>query len=94
MDGIQNFDAAAHTRLMNVNLLAVIELTHLATPELEKTKGCVINVSSVCARNVVCTSLNYFITPEMEIPFNPVILHLACDNDVLQCKQSRVGCNY
>ncbi len=54
-DGIQTFDAAAHTRLMNVNLLAVIELTHLATPELEKTKGCVINVSSVCARNVVCT---------------------------------------
>ncbi len=54
MDGIQNFDAVAHTRLMNVNLLAVIELTHLATPELEKTKGCVINVSSVRARSVVC----------------------------------------
>ncbi len=55
MDGIQNFDAVAYTRLMNVNLLAVIELTHLATPELEKTKGCIINVSSVRARSVVCT---------------------------------------
>lgn len=37
-----------YDRVMNVNVRAVFELTRLATPHLIKTKGNVVNVSSVC----------------------------------------------
>ncbi|KAM7540231.1 hypothetical protein Aperf_G00000035935 [Anoplocephala perfoliata] len=51
-DKLETFNVEAYTKLMNINLLAVIRLTQLATPKLVESKGCVINVSSVCGRAV------------------------------------------
>ncbi|KAH7723966.1 3-oxoacyl-acyl-carrier-protein reductase [Aphelenchoides avenae] len=43
-DSMENFDY-----VFNVNLRAIVRLTLLAVPFLEKTKGCVINVSDVAS---------------------------------------------
>lgn len=46
-DSVVNFDANEFDRILNTNLRSAIILTHLAVPHLEKTKGNVINVSSI-----------------------------------------------
>ncbi|XP_023178799.1 uncharacterized protein LOC111604811 [Drosophila hydei] len=48
MATIENTSMAQYDRLMNTNVRAVYQLTMLATPELIKTKGSIVNVSSVC----------------------------------------------
>lgn len=48
-DNILDFDINQYDRVMNVNLRSVIVLTQLAIPHLEKTKGNVINVTSMAA---------------------------------------------
>ncbi|EDW25113.1 GL24510 [Drosophila persimilis] len=45
---IENTSLAQFDRLMNTNVRAMYQLTMLATPELIKTKGTIVNVSSVC----------------------------------------------
>ncbi|RWS24062.1 tropinone reductase 2-like protein [Leptotrombidium deliense] len=40
-----------YDKIMNTNLRAVIQLCHLSVPHLEKTKGCIVNVSSVAGLN-------------------------------------------
>lgn len=44
---IENVDLADFDRVMNTNVRSVIELTKFAVPHLEKTKGNVLNVSSI-----------------------------------------------
>lgn len=46
---IQDTDAAAFTRMMNVNVLAPYLLIRAALPELRKSHGCVLNIGSVNA---------------------------------------------
>ncbi|XP_013145893.1 PREDICTED: uncharacterized oxidoreductase YxbG-like [Papilio polytes] len=43
-------------RIMNVNLRSVVYLTHLAIPHLIKTKGNIINISSVAGLSILGTS--------------------------------------
>ncbi|XP_034665674.1 uncharacterized oxidoreductase TM_0325-like [Drosophila subobscura] len=45
---IENTSLEQFDRLMNTNVRAMYQLTMLATPELIKTKGNIVNVSSVC----------------------------------------------
>ena len=47
MGTIENSSLEQYDRIMNVNVRAIYQLTMLATPELVKTKGNVINISSV-----------------------------------------------
>lgn len=47
IDTVVDFDVNKFDRLMNTNLRSVIILTNLAVPHLEKTKGNIVNVSSV-----------------------------------------------
>lgn len=44
---IENTPLATYDEIMNVNLRAIFQLTQLAVPLLELTKGSVVNVSSV-----------------------------------------------
>ncbi|KAH8407804.1 hypothetical protein KR215_001610 [Drosophila sulfurigaster] len=44
---IENTSLAQYDRVMNTNIRAVYQLTMLATPELIKTKGNIVNISSV-----------------------------------------------
>ncbi|XP_023178801.1 uncharacterized protein LOC111604812 [Drosophila hydei] len=44
---IENTSLEQYDRVMNTNLRAIYQLTMLATPELIKTKGNIVNVSSV-----------------------------------------------
>lgn len=44
---IENTSLEQYDRVMNTNIRAVYQLTMLAVPELIKTKGCIVNVSSV-----------------------------------------------
>lgn len=48
MGSIEVTSLDQYDRIMNVNVRAVFELTRLATPHLIKTKGNIVNVSSVC----------------------------------------------
>jgi len=43
----------AFYQAIRVNLRAPYVLTHLAVPHLSKTKGCVVNVSSIHSSRVV-----------------------------------------
>ena len=45
-----------YDKIMNINLRSVLLLTHLAVPHLEKTKGVIINISSVNGIRPVCYS--------------------------------------
>ncbi|EDV43795.1 uncharacterized protein Dana_GF16338 [Drosophila ananassae] len=45
---IENTSLEQFDRLMNTNVRSLYQLTMLATPELIKTKGNIVNVSSVC----------------------------------------------
>ncbi len=47
MGSIENTTLGQYDRVMNVNVRAIYQLTMLATPELVKTKGNIVNVSSV-----------------------------------------------
>ena len=47
MGSIENSSLEQYDRVMNVNLRAVYHLTMLAVPHLIKTKGNIVNVSSV-----------------------------------------------
>lgn len=49
MDSVIDFNVNDFDRQINVNLKAPIVLTNLAIPHLEKTKGNVVNVSSVAS---------------------------------------------
>lgn len=44
---IENTSLGQYDRVMNTNVRAIYQLTMLATPELIKTKGSIVNVSSV-----------------------------------------------
>lgn len=46
-DSIINFNMSEFERIFDTNVKGVVLLTHLAVPHLEKTKGNIVNVSSV-----------------------------------------------
>lgn len=47
-DSIDTFNMDKFDRIMSINFRAAVELTHLAVPHLIKTKGSIVNVSSIC----------------------------------------------
>ena len=47
MGSIENTSLDQYDRIMNVNVRAIYQLTMLAAPELIKTKGNIVNISSV-----------------------------------------------
>ncbi|KAM9821635.1 3-oxoacyl-[acyl-carrier-protein] reductase FabG isoform X3 [Syngnathus typhle] len=47
MGGIETSDLATYDRVMNINVRSVYQLTQLCVPHLVKTKGSIVNVSSV-----------------------------------------------
>lgn len=49
----------AFDNVMNTNIRAVVHLTHLTVPWLEKTKGNIVNVSSVAALKALPNSWTY-----------------------------------
>nr|VZH96311.1 unnamed protein product [Spirometra erinaceieuropaei] len=58
-DSVENFDAAAHEKLMNINVRSVLVLSNLAVPKLAETKGCIINISSVAGNRSFPGVLSY-----------------------------------
>uniref|UniRef100_A0A672GI88 3-oxoacyl-[acyl-carrier-protein] reductase FabG-like n=1 Tax=Salarias fasciatus TaxID=181472 RepID=A0A672GI88_SALFA len=47
MGGIENTDLAQYDKVMNINVRSVYHLTQVCVPHLIKTKGSIVNVSSV-----------------------------------------------
>ncbi|KAG9354427.1 hypothetical protein JZ751_001136 [Albula glossodonta] len=47
MGSIETTNLEQYDKVMNVNVRSVYYLTHLCVPHLIKTKGCIVNVSSV-----------------------------------------------
>ncbi|KAG7221261.1 hypothetical protein INR49_017402 [Caranx melampygus] len=47
MGSIETTDLAQYDKVMNINVRSVYHLTQLCVPHLIKTKGCIVNVSSV-----------------------------------------------
>lgn len=59
MGSIENTSLASYDRLMNVNVRSVYQLTMLAVPHLVKSKGNIVNVSSVVGIRSVANALIY-----------------------------------
>jgi len=58
-DSINNFDVTQFDNILNTNLRAVAILTALAVPHLEKTKGNIVNISSVAGMKSLPATLSY-----------------------------------
>lgn len=52
-------DMAAFDQVFNTNVRGVYNLTRLLVPELIKTKGNIVNISSIAATTVALGSLPY-----------------------------------
>ncbi|ALC45376.1 CG31546 [Drosophila busckii] len=59
MGSIESTSLEQYDRLMQTNVRALYQLTMLATPELIKTKGNIVNVSSVCGMRAFPNLLAY-----------------------------------
>lgn len=57
-----DIDMDAFDRIWNTNLRSVIKLTKLAVPHLERTKGNVVNISSIAGLRPVANVLAYCIS--------------------------------
>lgn len=58
-DSVVDFDVSHFDHIMSTNLRAAIVLTSLAVPHLEKTKGNIVNVSSIAAIKAFDMYLSY-----------------------------------
>ncbi|XP_037043478.1 3-oxoacyl-[acyl-carrier-protein] reductase FabG-like [Bradysia coprophila] len=61
-DSVSNFSITQFDDIFNTNLRAVAILTSLAVPHLEKTKGNIVNISSVAGLKVFPGALSYCIS--------------------------------
>lgn len=61
-DSVINFDVSQFDRIMDVNLRSMVVLTNLAVPHLEKTKGNIVNVSSVYGFAAIENFMSYCIS--------------------------------
>lgn len=61
-DSIETMDMEQLDRTMKVNLYSAMHLTQLAVPSLTKTKGTVVNVSSVCGSRSFSGILSYCVS--------------------------------
>lgn len=59
---IENTSLEQFDRLMNTNIRSIYQLTMLAVPELKKTKGNIVNISSVCGLRAFPNVLAYNIS--------------------------------
>ncbi|XP_031638406.1 uncharacterized protein LOC116350670 [Contarinia nasturtii] len=59
---VAHIELAEYDRIMRTNVRSVIELTKLAVPHIEKTKGNILNVSSIAGFRVRPNSLAYSIS--------------------------------
>ena len=59
MGNIENTTLDQYDRVMNVNVRSIYQLTMLATPELIKTKGNIVNISSVNGIRSVSKSIHF-----------------------------------
>ena len=48
-------------KVFNLNVKSVLAMTHSAIPELEKTKGNIVNISSVASTNIVSSKIVVFV---------------------------------
>lgn len=61
-DSVVDFDVSFFDRIMNVNIRSMIVLTNLAVPHLEKTKGNIVNISSICGLAAYGEFMSYCIS--------------------------------
>ncbi|XP_061625280.1 3-oxoacyl-[acyl-carrier-protein] reductase FabG-like isoform X1 [Phyllopteryx taeniolatus] len=59
MGGIETSDLATYDRVMNINVRSVYHLTQVCVPHLIKTKGSIVNVSSITGMRPVPGILAY-----------------------------------
>lgn len=58
-DNADSFDVTVYDEILNTNLRAALILTSLAVPHLEKTKGNVVNISSIAGLKSIGGALSY-----------------------------------
>lgn len=58
----ENVDLVEHDRIMNTNVRSIIALSKFAVPHLERTKGNILNVSSISGLRMVPNNLSYSIS--------------------------------
>lgn len=62
-DSVDDFDVNNFDNVINVNLRSAVVLSHLAVPHLEKTKGNIVNVSSIVSiKSLATCSTSYSIS--------------------------------
>lgn len=58
-DNVAEINMSEFDRLFNINVRSIITLSKLCVPHLEKTKGSIVNISSVCGLMPVENCLSY-----------------------------------
>ncbi|CAL8096445.1 unnamed protein product [Calicophoron daubneyi] len=61
-DTVEKMDVKVFEKTMDVNLRAAMLLTHYAIPELVKSKGAIVNVSSVCGNRSFPGVISYCVS--------------------------------
>lgn len=80
MGGLKSSDVDTYDKVMAVNMRAVFQLTKLFTPHLIKSKGCIVNISSILSSKVSTQSLAYSVSKAALDQFTKcVALELAPD---------------
>ena len=69
MGNIENTTLEQYDRVMNVNVRSIYQLTMLATPELIKTKGNIVNISSVNGIRSVSKFLHFYFFSFVKLHF-------------------------
>lgn len=100
---IETSNLGQYDRVMNINCRAIFHLTHLAVPHLIKTKGNIVNVSSVCglrafpnvlAYNMSKVALNQFTSCiALELASKGVRCNAVCPGVVVTELHKRGGMN-
>ncbi|XP_005994410.1 3-oxoacyl-[acyl-carrier-protein] reductase FabG [Latimeria chalumnae] len=100
---IENTTMEQYDKVMNINMRSVYELTTLAVPHLIKTKGNVINVSSICGPRSFSGLLAYCVSKSaldqftrcvaLELASKQVRVNAVCPGVIITEIHKRAGLN-
>uniref|UniRef100_A0A8C3G8E9 Zgc:101858 n=1 Tax=Cyclopterus lumpus TaxID=8103 RepID=A0A8C3G8E9_CYCLU len=93
MGSIETTDLAQYDRIMNINVRTVYHLTQLCVPHLIKTKGSIVNVSSVNGQRAVvpwCAGRHVF-SPCQKLAPKQVRVNSVCPGVIVTEVHKRAG---
>uniref|UniRef100_A0A673I8J4 3-oxoacyl-[acyl-carrier-protein] reductase FabG-like n=1 Tax=Sinocyclocheilus rhinocerous TaxID=307959 RepID=A0A673I8J4_9TELE len=91
MGSIETTDMAQYDKVMSVNVRSVYHLTHLCVPHLIKTKGSIVNVSSVNGQRSVSLMMFSHLILIVELASKQVRVNSVCPGVIITEVHKRAG---